>query len=133
MKRLARPVRPAVAIVLKSPTLRRIAWRDAACHADRLTAAQGLELLDDAVGCTVNETDLLGSDQQFLRLDPLPCPITIAWSGNDAIIPVSACDTIARERVPQASFATLPGVGHVPMIDDPDLVARTILAVTRTD
>jgi pimeloyl-ACP methyl ester carboxylesterase len=24
----------------------------------------------------------------------------------------------------------LPGVGHIPMIDDPDLVARTIMAVT---
>ena len=31
---------------------------------------------------------------------------------------------------PQASFTILPGVGHDPMIDDPDLVARTILAVT---
>jgi pimeloyl-ACP methyl ester carboxylesterase len=32
--------------------------------------------------------------------------------------------------VPQAAFTILPGVGHDPMIDDPDLVARTILAVT---
>ena len=36
----------------------------------------------------------------------------------------------AHERLPQATFNILPGVGHVPMIDDPDLVARTILAVT---
>jgi hypothetical protein len=36
----------------------------------------------------------------------------------------------ARERLPQAAFKILPGVGHVPMIDDLDLVARTILAVT---
>jgi pimeloyl-ACP methyl ester carboxylesterase len=36
----------------------------------------------------------------------------------------------ARERLPQVAFKILPGVGHVPMIDDPDLVARTILAVT---
>lgn len=130
MKRLARPVRPVVALVMKSPTLRRIAWRDAACHADRLTATQGLELLDDAVGCTVNETDLLGSDEEIAPLDPLPCPVTIAWSGKDAIIPVPPCDTIARQRLPRASFTTLPGVGHVPMIDDPELVARVILAAT---
>ncbi len=49
---------------------------------------------------------------------------------NDEVVPVSACDKIARERVPQAAFTILPGVGHAPMIDDPDLVARTILAVT---
>ncbi len=30
----------------------------------------------------------------------------------------------------QATFEVLAGVGHVPMIDDPRLVARTILAVT---
>ena len=49
---------------------------------------------------------------------------------KDAVVPVPACDKIARGRVPQASFTILPGVGHDPMIDDPDLVARTILAVT---
>jgi len=49
---------------------------------------------------------------------------------NDEVVPVSACNKISRERVPQAAFTILPGVGHDPMIDDPDLVARTILAVT---
>lgn len=131
MKRFARPVRPAVALVMKSATLRRIAWRDTACHADRLTAAQGLEILDDAVGCTINVTDVLGSGEQLAPLDPLPCPVTIAWSGNDAIVPVPGCDAIARERVPHALFLTLPGVGHVLMIDNPELTARTILATTR--
>jgi len=49
---------------------------------------------------------------------------------NDEVVPVSVCDKMVRERVPQAAFTILPGVGHDPMIDDPDLVARTILAVT---
>ena len=34
------------------------------------------------------------------------------------------------DRLPQATFTILPDVGHVPMIDDPGLVARTILAAT---
>ncbi len=34
------------------------------------------------------------------------------------------------ERLPQATFEVLAGVGHVAMYDDPGLVARTILAVT---
>jgi pimeloyl-ACP methyl ester carboxylesterase len=81
------------------------------------------------IGCTITD-DLLATAEQIAPLDPLPCPITIAWSEHDALIPVEACDKIARERLPQASFTILPGVGHVSMIDDPDLVARTILAVT---
>ncbi len=130
MGRLARPVRPVVALAMKSATVRRIGFRDAACHADRITAAQSVDAVDDIIGCTVNVDDLLGSGEHIAPLDPLPCPVTIAWSGNDRVIPVPACDKIARERVPQASFTTLPGVGHVPMVDDPDLVARTILEVT---
>ena len=130
MGRFARPVRPVAALAMKSATVRRLGLRNAACHADRITAAQSLELLDDIIGCTVNVDDLVGSSEPIAPLNPLPCPVTIAWSENDAIAPVSAWDKIARERVPQASFTILPGVGHVPMIDDPDLVARTILAVT---
>lgn len=130
MGRLSRRTRPVVALAMKSATVRRIGFRDAACHADRITAEQSLDALDDIAGCTVHTDDFLGSSEQIAPLHPLPCPITIAWSGNDAIIHVPACDKIARERVPQASFITLPGVGHDPMIDDPALVAATILAVT---
>jgi pimeloyl-ACP methyl ester carboxylesterase len=130
MGRLARPVRPAVAVAMKSATVRRLGFRNAACHADRITAAQSVEAVDDIIGRTLDVDDIVGSAEQVAPLDPLPCPVTIAWSGNDAVIPVSACDKIARERVPHASFTILPGVGHDPMMDDPGLVARTILSVT---
>lgn len=95
-----------------------------------MTAERGIEAVDDIMGCSLNVDDVLGSGEHLAPLDPLPCPVTIAWSGKDAIIPVPACDKIARERLPQATFTTLPDVGHLPMIDDADLVARTILAVT---
>jgi pimeloyl-ACP methyl ester carboxylesterase len=35
------------------------------------------------------------------------------------------------QAIPDADHVTLDGVGHVPMYDDPALVARTILSVTR--
>ena len=76
-------------------------------------------------------TTSLDTREHVSPLDPLPCPITIAWAGEDALISQPLCGNIARERVPGASFITLPGLGHDPMIDDPALVARTILAVTR--
>ena len=61
---------------------------------------------------------------------PLPCPVTLAWSEKDAILPVAWYGPNARERLPQAAFKLLPDVGHDPMMDDPSLVARTILAAT---
>jgi len=65
-----------------------------------------------------------------LPMDPLPCPITIAWAEKDRILPVELCEAIARDRLPRATFTILPGLPHTPTIDDPELVASTILAVT---
>lgn len=128
--RLSHRVHPVVAFAIKSATVRRIAFRTAACHTDRIAAAQCVERLDDIIGATINVDDLLGSDEQIAPLYSLPCPVTIAWSEKDAIVSVAASDRVARKRVPDASFTTLPGVGHVPMFDNPDLVARTILTAT---
>jgi pimeloyl-ACP methyl ester carboxylesterase len=49
---------------------------------------------------------------------------------KDRILPLHVNGAIARRRMPSAQFIVLPGVGHVPMIDDPQLVARTILEST---
>jgi pimeloyl-ACP methyl ester carboxylesterase len=104
--------------------------RAAACHGDRLSPDQVLEIADDDLACAVVADDLSASYWQLETLDPLPCPVTIAWSEKDAIFPIAQHEKTARERLPQATFHVLPGVGHVPMLDDPELVARTILAVT---
>jgi hypothetical protein len=58
--------------------------------------------LRKGVAC-VEDVALLTAELE--PLDPPPCPVTIAWAEHD--------------------------VGHVPMLDDPELVAETILAVTR--
>jgi pimeloyl-ACP methyl ester carboxylesterase len=63
-------------------------------------------------------------------LDPLPCPITVAWSEKDTLLPAATYGAVAHERLPGATFEILSDVDHVPMFDDPELVARTILAVT---
>lgn len=130
MGRLARPVFPVVALAMKSATVRRVGFRTAAGHPDRITATRGAQLLDGIIGATINIDDVLASGEQLASLDPLPCPVTIAWSENDAIVELSPNDKVARERVPHASFTVLPGLGHIPFLDDPDLVARTILDVT---
>lgn len=130
MGRLALRARPTTGLALKSGVIRRTGFRDIAVHADRITAAHCREVLDDMVGCTLNVDDIIDTREHVSPLDPLPCPVTIAWAEKDALIPQPSADNIARERLPRASFTTMPGVGHVPMIDDPALVARTILAVT---
>ncbi|WP_181721214.1 alpha/beta fold hydrolase [Nocardia gipuzkoensis] len=126
---LTRRTRRIHPLALKSASVRRLAMRDVACHADRLSPAQALAAAEDLIGCTVVD-DLLATPEQMPEVPELPCPITLVWSGKDMIFPVRINGRIARQRLPQARFEVLPGIGHVPMIDDPGLVASTILATT---
>lgn len=57
---------------------------------------------------------------------PLPVPATIAWSQHDKVL-LPYQGRRARKVLPEAFHTILKGVGHVPMMDDPELVARTIL------
>lgn len=123
----ARRLRPVIPFVLRSAVLRRLWFRDGARHGDRISAARGVEIVDDFLGCTVKQEVFATDDQQFATLDPLPCPVTVAWCEYDRLIPPSSYAPNARERLPQARFVTLPDAGHDPMMDDPKLVARTIL------
>lgn len=50
--------------------------------------------------------------------------------GEDTLLPMAVYARALSERLPEAAFKVLSGVGHEPMLDDPQLVARTILAVT---
>jgi pimeloyl-ACP methyl ester carboxylesterase len=56
-------------------------------------------------------------------------PVTVAWGTRDRILPYAGAAQ-ARELLPLASHVDLPGCGHVPMLDDPELVASVILATT---
>lgn len=56
-------------------------------------------------------------------------PVTIAWGAQDQILPPHEGQR-ARQMLPQARHVRLPGCGHVPMSDAPDLVAEVILTTT---
>ncbi|MEV4759746.1 alpha/beta fold hydrolase [Micromonospora sp. NPDC049559] len=56
-------------------------------------------------------------------------PVTVAWGTRDRILPYRQA-ALARHRLPLARHVELSGCGHVPMHDDPDLVAEVILATT---
>lgn len=58
------------------------------------------------------------------------CPVTIAWAARDRVLPPSGA-AVAASRLPDARHVTLPECGHVPMSDDPGLVAETILETAR--
>jgi pimeloyl-ACP methyl ester carboxylesterase len=119
-------------LAFKSAVARRLALRflNSARHGDRVRADTIAELTRIAAACSVTGEVLSTEAEQVAPLDPLPCPITVAWSEKDSIFPVATYGAVARQRLPGATFEILPDVDHVPMFDDPELVARTVLAAT---
>jgi pimeloyl-ACP methyl ester carboxylesterase len=127
--RAARRSRGVLGLPARSGRFRRWALRDTAAHGERVTPAELLGLTDDLLGCTVVE-DLFEEAAQLAPLDPPPCPITIAWAGQDRVFPLDINGANARRLIPGARFIVLDDVGHVPMLDDLQLVAQTILTAT---
>src|SRR4051794_19156741 len=72
--------------LMRFAAVRRLALRDVAAHGDRLSAAQAMDGARDLLGCVVAD-ELLSTHEQIEPLDPLPCPITLAWAADDAILP----------------------------------------------
>lgn len=125
---IGRRTRFVLPLIYRSTRLRRLILRDVAAHGDRISTSRALRMIDDGIGCTVL-ADLCTADWVVEPLVSAPCPITITWGAEETFLPPGAFDS----RIAQASVRTLPGVGHVPMLDDPNLVARTILSTTRID
>jgi pimeloyl-ACP methyl ester carboxylesterase len=125
---LGRVGRPTAPLSLRFAVVRRLGLRMGTCHGDRVSAARMLELIDDGLDCPF--MDNWDPDQQAEPLDPLPCPVTLAWAQSDRLALTDTHGQTARERLPAAKWVLLPGVGHLSMLDDPNLVARTIMATT---
>jgi pimeloyl-ACP methyl ester carboxylesterase len=122
---LARRTRRIMPRAARLALVRRIALRDNAAHGQRVTVEELLIVVDDLLACTVRE-EMLSTDEQIALLDPLPCPVVLAWSERDRILPIATRGTRARMLMPGATWRVVPDVGHVPMFDDPGLVASVI-------
>ncbi len=109
------------------------ALRYNAVHGERVGLAEYLALADDVLGCEIAEDLLRDRTMQLTPLDPPPCPITLAWSEQDRLFPVEVNGALARQLIPGARFVVLPDVGHIPMLDDPQLVAQSILTAARCE
>jgi pimeloyl-ACP methyl ester carboxylesterase len=57
-------------------------------------------------------------------------PVTVAWGTRDRLL-VRRQGVRAKGIIPRARLVRLPGCGHVPMNDDPALVARVVLDGSR--
>jgi pimeloyl-ACP methyl ester carboxylesterase len=130
--RLSKAMLPRVESLMRRPRLRRALLRQLAAHGQRIPAAAAAQLVRDSVACPVYFDLMEGilRDGPPSTFDGVACPVLLAWGTRDRILPSPRYSTRMRELLPSAEWVELRGLGHVPMSDDPELIARTISEFT---
>lgn len=126
----AQATRGLAPTLLKSAEGRKAAFSMLVAHPERMTPAEavgGSQGLADATWFWPNLWEL--PQNTFPDAPDIDVPVTIAWGDKDHLLfPRQAATALAK--IPAAKFVALPDCGHVPMYDNPQLVAETILATT---
>lgn len=130
---VARPLAPVAGTVLQSRVARTVTMSPFFAHPERIDPAVAAE---DTANMVASREGIKTFFSGVYRYDypgpPEPdVPTTIAWASRDlTLLPYQA--KVAARRLPHANHRWLAGCGHVPMNDDPDLVAEVIRDTART-
>ena len=122
LHRIARRLRPVLPLLMLSSRARRLALRHVVNHPDRVPRAAVRRLVSSYARAPAYEaTNNAMLSSHFSAGAEIDVPLTVAFGEQDRLIrPV-------RLSVPGARTLILPGCGHIPMWDDPDLVAQVVL------
>lgn len=119
---------PLLTAAGRSRATRRHLLRTMMNHGDRLTPHQLRSMFADARHCTLARPLI----RTLLTEGPRPPLVTgavpehVAWSHHDRLVPYPHYGAPTVGQLPGAHLTRLPGVGHVPMWDNPRLVIDTI-------
>jgi pimeloyl-ACP methyl ester carboxylesterase len=119
---------PRLEPMMRRPRLRRLLLWQVAAHGDRIPAADAIQLIRDSLECSVyfELMDAIMRDGPPKTFDGMSVPVLLVWGTRDRILPPKRYSERLRRMLPGAEWIELKGLGHMPMSDDPELVAGTI-------
>jgi pimeloyl-ACP methyl ester carboxylesterase len=120
----AKRLRPLVSLALRTRRTRESMLATFAAHPDLIPAKEGRDLVLGWIDSSGYDGANKAMRTHVFDPDGYPdLPVTLAWGDRDRLLAPPR-----PERRPAGSrYVVLPGVGHTPMWDDPELVARTLL------
>ena len=129
---VARALRPRAERLVRRAGVRRLLFSGTFTHPERIDAAEAWAMLDSFGGASVFIALLraMKRDGPLRDLDRVTVPTLIGWGTRDYVLPMRWFLPTLREQMPAAQIRELPGLGHVPMVDDPVLVADLVLDFT---
>lgn len=123
-RRWAQRLRPAVSLALRTRRGREAMLSTFAARPERIPTSEGRELVLGWIDA--NGYDGANKAMRTHVFDPAgypDLPVTLAWGELDRLV----APPRPERRPAGARYLVLPGVGHTPMWDDPELVAKTLL------
>ena len=126
MRFLAPRLRPVAPRLTRSTAGRALVYSAIVAHPSLMSPEQALGDSEAFLAARPAMNAILAVAAPFTGQVPAQVPVTIGWGSKDRLLSPRQA-VLARDRVPHARFIRLPGCGHVPMTDDPALVARVLL------
>jgi pimeloyl-ACP methyl ester carboxylesterase len=123
---LARAMAPVAGVLMRPSLVRRLSWQMFA-RPTQLSPEQAATATKAYAG-----SPAFPAARRWLNshapedLDQIRCPVTIAWGTKDRLIHPRQAERWV-DAITAARLVELPGLGHAPMSDDPELVAETII------
>lgn len=123
---LARIALPLLPVLTRSARGRRVALGGAVVHPERVPPDTAARLVRDYARAPA----FVGANRAMRsglvgELADLSLPVTLAWAEHDRLV------RRPSRSVPGARMVDLPGCGHIPTWDDPELVSRVVLEGSR--
>lgn len=123
---LADRLGPSTERAARSRAVRQVVYGSLMAHPSHVPADQVLGDVRAFMYARPALRALLAAAEPFTDPIPLDVPVTVAWAGRDLVLPRWQAET-AKRRLPNAEHVVLRGMGHVPMFDNPRVVARVLL------
>jgi pimeloyl-ACP methyl ester carboxylesterase len=80
-----------------------------------------------AILSTIRHVTPVSSLPDFEKVGKAGLPVLLVWGQRDTTLPYAQHDAVQR-AIPQAQFLSLPGLGHLPVVEDPAAVDPQIAA-----
>ncbi len=130
--RFARLLSHVAGPLTRPPIARRALFSQLAAHPERIPPEEAAYRLRAIAGCSILHAllaSLAGGSAE--HLDEIRCPVLLVWPTGDRVLPKAQFAPSLLSALPQAKLLEPAGLGHMPMYDDPDLIAGIILDFAR--
>lgn len=132
LRELVRAAAPHADAIAASPEGRRQSTQFITANFEHIPPDLIAHVIRGAAACESAEALIDHARREGWRVDAegITCPVRIVWGTADLVLPWPSAAAGLRERLPNADWVELEGVGHCPQLDVPRETAGLIVSFT---